>query len=81
MKRVFIIWHNPLSSKKIKKGKEHFSSKTVVSNIQKQAGGVFEINTPFAVAPDRIQIYNAAETLINQNIETPRNQLLSTLGN
>ena len=33
--------------------------KNVVSNIQKQTGGVFEMSSPFEVARDRMQIYHA----------------------
>ena len=45
--------------KRIKKESEHFSPKNVVSNIRKQAGGAFEMSSPFEVARDGMQIYNA----------------------
>ena len=55
--------------KRIKKESEHFSPKNVVSNIQKQAGGVFEMSSPFEVAQDRMKIYNAA-----RNVDKPKHR-------
>ena len=53
--------------KRIKKESEHFSSKNVVSNIRKQAGGAFEISSSFEVARDGMQIYNAV-----RNVDKPK---------
>ena len=44
-----------------------FCQKNVVSNIQKQVGGVFEVSSPFEVGRDRMQIYNAV-----RNVDKPR---------
>ena len=54
---------------RIKKESEHFSPKNVVSNIHKQAGAVFEMSSPFEVARDRMQIYNAA-----RNVDKPKHR-------
>ena len=59
----------PSVIKRIKKESEHFSPKNEVSNIQIQAGGVFEMTSPFEVARDRMQIYNAT-----RNVDKPKHR-------
>ena len=57
----------PSVIKRIKKESEDFLPKNVVSNIQKQVGGVFDMSSPFEVGRDRMQIYNAV-----RNVDKPR---------
>ena len=45
--------------RRIKKESENFSPKNVASYIQKQAGAVFEMSSPFGAARNRMQICNA----------------------
>lgn len=76
-----IIEHSFSVFKKIKKKSEHFSPRNVVSNIQKQTGGMFEMSSRFKVARDSMQIYNAVRDVDKQNNEKPGNQRLTTLRN
>lgn len=76
-----IIEHSYSAIKKIKQKSGHFLPRNVVSNIQKQTGGMFEMSSRFKVARDSMQIYNAARDVDKQNNKKPGNQRLTTLRN